>query len=394
MYIRTSHSTGSDEKQVVAELVDGIGVGQPDLLIVYLTVNYAAEQVLDALHQRYPDSVIQGGTSCMGVMTGQGYHSVDGRGAGVFALYDAAGAYGAAASDIASAARLAARSATEAAIDNAGRPGEMPALIWLSAAPGREETLLAGIADVVGPNVPVVGGSTADNDVSGQWRQFCQTGVYRDAISVSVLFPSTRVTSAFRSGYMPTDVGGRVTRSVHRTILEIDHENAAAVYQRWAGLSLGAAGGSDVSVLLGTTLTPLGRVVDSSGNVPIYSLSHPEAITSEGGLRLFTDIEEGEEVTLMTGSLESLVTRAGRVATFAAGNAEMPADRIAGALVIYCAGCMLTVGDDMPRVPPEISAAIDHAPFLGAFTFGEQGCIRTGFNHHGNLMISTVLFGT
>jgi hypothetical protein len=393
MRIRTSHSTGFDEQNVITDLLEGIGVGEPELLIVYLTANYAAEQVLDALRQHYPNSVIQGGTTCMGVMTAQGYHSVDGRGAGVFALFDAEGAYGAAATDIGSDARLAARSVTETAIDHANRPGEMPALIWLSAAPGQEETLLAGIADVVGPNVPVVGGSTADNDVSGEWKQFCQNGVYRNAISISVLFPSTPVTSAFRSGYMPTDVGGRVTRSDHRTILEIDHENAAAVYQRWAGLALGGAVDAEVSVLAGTTLTPLGRVVDSNGNFSTYRLSHPEAITAEGGLRLFTDIDEGDEITLMTGSQESLVTRAGRVAKFAAGNAEMPNDRIAGALVIYCAGCMLTVGDDMPRVPSEISAAIGQAPFLGAFTFGEQGCIRTGDNHHGNLMISTVLFG-
>jgi hypothetical protein len=33
------------------------------------------------------------------------------------------------------------------------------------------------------------------------------------------------------------------------------------------------------------------------------------------------------------------------------------------------------------------------APFLGAFTFGEQGAITDGANRHGNLMVSGLVFG-
>ena len=65
---------------------------------------------------------------------------------------------------------------------------------------------------------------------------------------------------------------------------------------------------------------------------------------------------------------------------------------IAGALVVYCAGCMLTVQDDMARVADVIAEALGEAPFLGTFTFGEQGCFVGGENHHGNLMISVVVF--
>ena len=67
-------------------------------------------------------------------------------------------------------------------------------------------------------------------------------------------------------------------------------------------------------------------------------------------------------------------------------------ESITGALVIYCAGCMLTVQDDMQQVARQIDAAIDHAPFLGIFTFGEQGCFIGNENSHGNLMISAVVF--
>jgi hypothetical protein len=184
-----------------------------------------------------------------------------------------------------------------------------------------------------------------------------------------------------------------VTRAAYRTILAIDGEPAADVYERWIGRGLQREASGDTNVLFETTLDPIGREAGRAGGIASYNLSHPEAITADGGLRLFTDIAVGDRITLMTGSFSSLVTRAGRVARFAANNAEMRTTDIAGALVIYCAGCMLTVGEGMTAVPHEISAAIGGAPFLGAFTFGEQGCMRGGRNCHGNLMISAVLFG-
>ena len=64
----------------------------------------------------------------------------------------------------------------------------------------------------------------------------------------------------------------------------------------------------------------------------------------------------------------------------------------AGALVIYCAGCMLAVQDRMDDVVAEARDALGGKPFLGAFTFGEQGCFVGGENRNGNLMIATLVF--
>ena len=74
------------------------------------------------------------------------------------------------------------------------------------------------------------------------------------------------------------------------------------------------------------------------------------------------------------------------------GAGRLTADQVSGALVIYCAGCMLTVQDEMEEVAAEVREALGGKPFLGAFTFGEQGCFTGGENRHGNLMISVVVF--
>lgn len=46
------------------------------------------------------------------------------------------------------------------------------AMIWMTAAPGCEEALISGIASIVGDDVPITGGSSADNTVTGQLKQF------------------------------------------------------------------------------------------------------------------------------------------------------------------------------------------------------------------------------
>ncbi len=94
----------------------------------------------------------------------------------------------------------------------------------------------------------------------------------------------------------------------------------------------------------------------------------------------------------MHGDSNALVSRAGRVASEALARASLTRDQIAGALVIYCAGCMLSVRERMPEVVAGLREELGDVPFLGAFTFGEQGCFLGGENRHGNLMISVTLF--
>ena len=54
---------------------------------------------------------------------------------------------------------------------------------------------------------------------------------------------------------------------------------------------------------------------------------------------------------------------------------------------------MLAVQEHMDKVAAGIDQALGGAPFLGVFTFGEQGPVLNYENRHGNLMISCVTFG-
>ena len=395
MRIRTAHATRPVTEAAIEEaydrLIGDLGTS-PDLMLLAYSDRYDPQILADYLKSREAAKAVFGISSCQGVMTEKGIHCVDGYGLGLWGLSDPVGSYGVGMALLSEDSRSQAAQAVLAALDDSGRPGELPALIWLVTSPGEEEAVINGIQDIVGTSVPIIGGSAADNKVSGAWSLFADSHVERQAVVVAVLFPSGTISHWFNSGYSPTEQKGRITKAEGRVIHEIDGLPAAKVYNEWTGGVLASVLAEGDSILAQTSLYPLGRSVGYIGGVPYYLLSHPASVTASGRLTLFTDMMEGQEVVLMNGSLNSLISRAGRVAKQAIVREKLSSEVIAGALGIYCAGCMLTVGDRMGEVVDSINESLNGAPFLGVFSFGEQGCLIGDRNVHGNLMISFTLF--
>ncbi len=334
---------------------------------------------------------LHGATSCLGAMTNVGTNN----GVVAFAIDDAEGAYGTAMVPYENDPQEAARQATLKALSRADRMGERPEIIWVSGTPGVEEAVLAGIESVTGTDVPIIGGSAADNSVAGDWFVFDDTLHSQAGVVVSVLFPSAPVSFAYQNGYSPTAHSGVVTQVEGRRIKQIDGRPALDVYSGWTGGQVVAdpAMTEPQTILSASTLWPLGREIAQVGDVPFYLLAHPAMAQMGGEMDLFATVDQGETLTLMSGTIEGLVDRAGRVATLARASGRAADRPIAGALMIYCGGCMLTVRDELPKVVKGVDAALDGAPFAGAFTFGEQGALVGAGNRHGNLMISCIVFG-
>jgi hypothetical protein len=257
---------------------------------------------------------------------------------------------------------------------------------------------------VVGDRCPIIGGSSADDAVAGHWRQLGTAGIFTDGLVVAVLFPSGGVSYAFQGGYEPagpsgivTRIGfdhsgrsGIVTKSRGRLIAEIDGRPASHVYNNWIGDRLSTKLDAGGSVLADTTMCPLAVDAGHLDGVAHYLLIHPAAVTAEGGLSTFSAVEEGTRLFSMRGDRERLIDRAGRVAAECVR--DLPDGALAGGLMVYCAGCMLAVDSRMPDVATKVAGGFNGRPFLGCFTFGEQGRILQ-YNLHGNLMISAIAFG-
>ena len=404
--LKSFTTSGASTEQALAELSDAISEAQirPDLICAFYGCDHDDSAIFDFVRRRFPNAALLGGTSCNGVMSEAGLGGA--MSIGLLLIEDAGGNYGTAAVALGADVAACAERALRAALANAGCTGELPELIWIYQAPGREEAVIEGLRRVVGDRCPIIGGSSADNTVAGMWRQLGPEGPLTDGLIVGVLFSSGGIGFGFQGGYEPTGPSGIVTRvsidpasdsgvvtkARGRQIISIDGEPAAEVYNRWIGGIISKKLADGGNILIDTTMCPLGIDAGKIEDVTHYRLVHPDQITSDGVLSTFAIIEEGTRLHSMRGDKTRLVERAGKVAATAAAALPGGIANLAGGLVVYCAGCMLAVDDQMPEVSKTVATSFKGMPFIGCFTFGEQG-LMLGKNVHGNLMISAIAFG-
>lgn len=360
--------------------------------------------LIDAfLQENFAGKAIIGGSSSGGLMTESGFYDEDT--VGLLVLEDQAGEYGVADGVFDDDPEKLAEKVLMQALDNCNCTGQLPELIWLYQTPGHEEAVMRGLRNIIGDHCPIMGGTAADNDVSGQWHLLGPSGALTDGLVIAVMFPSSPIGFAFQGGYEPsgpqgtvTGIGyhsagesGVVTDGVGRDVLTIDGAPAAEVYNRWANNAIASKldGGS---ILAETTMYPIAINTGDIDGVGQYLLIHPESVLPQGGLRTFRELETGMRIHAMRGDRQQLVARAGRVADHAKRNLELEHKNISGAIMIYCGGCKLAVGDDITEVARTVGLTLGGTPFIGCFTFGEQGYLLDK-NVHGNLMISAVVFG-
>ncbi|MEZ5594385.1 MAG: FIST N-terminal domain-containing protein [Gammaproteobacteria bacterium] len=391
--LRTYAVTASTTTAALRELEQKISAmtEEPRLLFAFYDCCHDGALLHTFLKSRFPRTGVIGGTSSGGFMTEHGFH---GPGSiGLLCIDDPEGDYGVAAAPLGEDPAATAERLLHEALAACDCIGELPELIWLYQALGQEERVLEGLRRVVGDRCAIIGGSSADNDVTGQWCQLGPGGLLHDGLVVSVLFPSSPIGYAFQSGYEPTGESGIVTVNAGREILTIDNKPAAAVYNDWIGGHISSQLVSGGSVLAATTLLPIALDIGESDGVSNYLLIHPESVTPQGTLRTFSNLPQGGRIFAMKGDQQQLIERAGRVAEQARQRLPKSSSEVSGALLVYCGGCKLAIDERIRDVANTVRQGLGSAPFIGCFTFGEQGRILDQ-NMHGNLMISAIIFGS
>ncbi len=392
-------SENNDEVKAVEEAVSSVrtqlGGKSPDFAVLFSTVGYDSNKVLSEVSSLLPGVQVYGGTSCLAVQTKEGFHVGE---KGSLALLAVAsknisfGVGGVSIDDFTS-AREAGKAAIQAAIDAAGEKG-VPKIVLMTGSVGHEEELLAGIEEVIGKDVPVLGGSAGDNTITGEWKQFANGNVYSNGISLTAIYTDLKVGWAYEAGYLRSENRGTITRAEGRIIYEIDNRPAAEVYNEWTGSTVVAeeleTGGS---ILSDASYYPLAKIIKNEGEE--YTLSiHPLSINAtDHSLEVFANVEEGDEVLLMHGDWELLLNRALTTPTKALESENLSKEDVSFGIYTHCAGSMLAIPEDeRPKMPVLVKTAIGDAPFIGTFTFGEQGHIQGVGNLHGNLVNSMIVF--
>lgn len=396
--IGSGYSTNSDPvlaaREALEKIKQSVDTSKINYIYVLATIEYDCGKLIGEISSLVaPDTKIHGITSCGGVAINNGY--IKGPAVALLAISSPKIKFGVGVGEITSSekARFAGAAAVTAAIKDANISGQ-PTVIIMSAFPGNEEDIITGIEDVVGEGVMIVGGSAADNTIEGKWRQFSRNHTYQKAVVITVIYSELKIGISFQSGCLPTEKKAKVTKAKDRVIYELDGRPAGVVYNEWLSGALDDKVKNGGSILLGTAVTPIGRpILKMDNKQDVYLLSHPAGINPvDKSLSIFSRINEGDTIYLMRGTKVALILRAGIVTQHAILNGHFSFNHIAGALLTYCAGCMLAVGDDMSKAIAEVNKNLLDKPFIGGFTFGEQGCFIDKKSRHGNLMISMLVF--
>lgn len=389
--VASAQSSRRDPRGASLELAKALSAATEGVpirgVLAYAGVGYDLDALRRALAEHLPGVAISGSTSCLGVGSQRGFSRAPAVTALALAGDDVR--FGTALDAKSGPGRALGRRLAQRALDTAGlSPGDATFAV-VHGAPGGDSDLLEGICEVLPPETQIIGGGSADDDLSGKWGVFDERVAGSDHVCVSVCSWPAGVASAYESGYMPTEHSAVVTRGDGRTIFELDGRPAIEVYDEWMGGALGSIPPGE-HLLAATTLSPLGIVRGEFVGIARYTLVHPERLLRGGAITTFADVPVGERVHMMTTSERALVSRTSRVAGRALRQGRLAAFDVAGALLIYCAGCSLAVQDRADAILEAFGGEIP-APFVAAFTFGEVGSVLPGRYDHANLMASVLL---
>ncbi len=262
-----------------------------------------------------------------------------------------------------------------------------PDFFFMSASPANEEEYLEGIQDIIG-NVPVFGGSAADNTVEGKWSILNDGEAFADGVTIAIFYTKGEMKNLYTGAYHETNNVGVITKvRDERTLVEIDHEPALKKYAEWTGKSIESLMGNNL--LTETICAPLG-VKDPIGKVT--AVRHPMFGNDDLSMNIGANLAENTAVIELSNTPEGILKA--NEETINNLNKLMVSEANSYFLV-HCGGRRLglALSQIEDKIYPEVKKVIPNKEFLMVFTFGEYGMGDHSSNTVGGLSLSYTAFG-
>lgn len=262
-----------------------------------------------------------------------------------------------------------------------------PDFFFMTASPANEEEYMKGIQDVIG-NIPVFGGSAADNTVEGKWSILNDGEDYSDGVAIAIFYTDGQMKNIYTGAYHETKNVGVITKiSGDRTLVEIDHEPALKKYAEWTHKDVESLKGNNL--LTETICAPLG-VKDPIGKV--IAVRHPMFGNDDYSMNIGANLAVNTAVIQLTNTPEGILKA--NEETIRSLNTLMNGEANSYFLV-HCGGRRLglALSEIEDQIYPEVKKVIPDKEFLMVFTFGEYGTGDHSSNTVGGLSLSYTGFG-
>ena len=262
-----------------------------------------------------------------------------------------------------------------------------PDFFFMSASPANEEDYMKGIQDIIG-NIPVFGGSAADNTVEGKWSILNNGEAFSDGVVLAIFYTDGKMQNLYTGAYHETDNVGVITKiNGDRTLVEIDHEPALKKYAEWTGKDVETLKGNNL--LTETICAPLG-VKDPIGKVT--AVRHPMFGNDDYSMNIGANLALNTAVIQLSNTPEGILKA--NAETIQSLN-ELMNNEEKSYFLVHCGGRRLglALSKIEDQIYPEVKKAIPDKEFLMVFTFGEYGTGDHSSNTVGGLSLSYTGFG-
>ena len=364
-------------KKAVLDLV------QTKVAFIFSSVKYNQEQLLAGAKEELGTAPIIGCTSNGGILVPDGYITSENGFAGILALGDPDTAVGVSGLPKMLTARETGRKVAENAMKKVGTTFS-PSYFFMIANPGEEEEYAKGVQDIIG-DVPMFGGSSADDDLSGKWKIFTDEGAFSEGVAVAFFYTNKKIVNEYTGKYHETVNSGVITKiEGKRTLTEINGIPAMKKYAEWADFKTRELMGD--KILTKSILKPIG-VKTPTGNITL--IRHPMKGNSDYSINIGNDLSINTAVVQMQASLEELI-KAPKI-VLKSLKARLKAEP-AAYLFIHCGGRKIAIGEKIGEVAKLIKEEAGDVPYIMPFTFGEYGRAEHEANNMGGLMLSETAF--
>ena len=240
--------------------------------------------------------------------------------------------------------------------------------------------IVENLKKILGPQVPIFGGLTADQWRFQQTYQFFQDQIYSDAVPVLLFSGPVLFSHGIASGWRPIGKQGRITRAKQNIVYEIDGKPALDFYKYYLG------------PLPPSSDYPLAVV--ESGEKFMY-MRAPSGLYNpdKGSINFFGDLPEGALVQITEASRDNIL-HASQISMQQASQ-HYPGESPAAALFFSCASRRQILGSRTGEEYHFTKTSLKQAlPSCGFYTNGEIAPLQQkGPTYFHNETFVTVLLG-
>ena len=331
-----------------------VASGKPDLTLVFSTVSYQQEKVLEAIKSIVGDSKIAGCSAGDVIFDEDVYDR-----AVVIATINVNGAK--VATSMQEGISKDSYGAGQKAGEELRASGIESGLIIVLAdgTTGNKTEVIWGLYNAMGPDYTYLGGGSGSSPQHPQTYQFTEKGVKSDAVAVALL-EGVSVHAGLTHGWKPSQNLLVITAAKGKTVYEIDGRPAFDVYSELLGCS-------DTQELIKRGKQyPLG-IPDASGN---YVIRDPKLVNDDKSIDFVSEIPEKSLNYVMEGSIEEQIDADKSLVESIFSKCKNPELVI----LLDCTSRTMLLGEHFKEEMNIIRQSVDRkAPIIGALTFGEIG---------------------